>query len=70
MLQLKALIEEDLPSEVRQSLIFLYIEELAELTTVDDQKETSLILQKKCTLLFLLACLAMNDANLSRQLLD
>jgi hypothetical protein len=32
MLQLKALIEEDLPSEVKQSLVFLYMEELAELT--------------------------------------
>ena len=41
MLQLKALIEEDLPSEVKQSLVFLYMEELAELTLVEEQRETS-----------------------------
>jgi len=66
MLQLKALIEEDLPSEVKHSLSFLYMEELADITMADERKETSLVLQKKCTLLFLLACLARNDATLSR----
>ena len=47
MHQLKALIEEDFPSEVKEHLLYLYLEELsADLaqaaTSQEDSKETSI----------------------------
>lgn len=67
MVQLLALIEEDLPTEVKQSLTWLFLDELDELS---EARDSSVSLQKKCTLLYLLACLSKNDAEISRQLLE
>ena len=67
---MRALIEEDLPAEIKEHLVSLYLDELIfDLVALDDSKDSSVILQKKCTLLYLLASLGKNDPNLSRQLL-
>ena len=57
---------------MKEHLVDLYLDELThDLAALsDNRKESSVILQKKCTMLYLLASLCRNDANLSRQLLE
>lgn len=71
MAHLKALLETDLPIDIKEQLISLYLDELTfDLSALDDQRDSSITLQKKCTLLYLLALLGRSDAHLSRQLLE
>lgn len=71
MVQMKALIEEDLPTEVKEHLVTLYLDELTfDLRALEDLKESSVVLQKKCALLYLLASMGKNNPSLSRQLLE
>ena len=67
MRELVHLVETDLSEEVKLQLVALYQEEL-----LNDlpEKENSVILQKKCTLLYLLALLSSKDADLCRVMLD
>ena len=67
MNQMRSLFEEDLPLEVKEQLVSLYLDELTyDLGALEDRKEQSVTLQKKCSLLYLLALLGRNDADLSR----
>ena len=67
MRELVHLVETDLAEDVKLQLVALYQEELLNVLT---EKENSMVLQKKCTLLYLLALLCSKDADLCRTMLD
>ena len=72
MQHLGKLLESELPTKIKLNLIQLYQDELIfDLRATNESvKESSHNLQKKCTLLYLLASLCQGDSDSSLQLLE
>lgn len=72
MQHLGKLLESELPTKIKLNLIQLYQDELIfDLRATNESvKESSQNLQKKCTLLYLLASLCQGDSDSSLQLLE